>query len=93
MGDKNFKNRQEHVDRKLIEEERELEEKIRMLRKAMGKKNQRRKYTKESSAPKRRRMGDQEYMEMRKTSGDGDGANVYEKRKGDQLPPGDKTVV
>ena len=56
--------------------------KIRMLRKRHGKKNLRRKYCEESSAPKRRKIGEEEYKELRRTSGDGEGekTNTQEKR-------------
>ena len=53
-----------------------------MLRKKHGKKGQRRKYCEESSAPKRRKLGDVEYKELRRNTGDGerDMTNTQEKR-------------
>ena len=57
------------------------EAKIRQMRKQMGKKNQRRGYEMESSAPKRRRTGDVEYMGLRNASGDGSLQRTQEKRK------------
>ena len=55
MGFKNYKTRQEYEDETRSDEDKKIEEKIRMLRKQHGKKAQRRKCEEESSAPKRRK--------------------------------------
>ena len=47
----------------------------------MGKRNQRRTYEMESSAPKRRRTGEMEHMALRNPSGDGKCKRTQEKRK------------
>ena len=52
-----------------------------MLRKKHGKKSQRRKYSEESSAPKRRKIGDDEYKELRRTSRDGEGGRKSNQEK------------
>ena len=46
---------------------------IRLMRKQQGKKNQRRNFQEESSAPKRRRTDNDSYKELRNTSGNGQG--------------------
>ena len=95
MGGKSYKNKQDHADGDREEIEREIEEKIRMLRKKHGKKNQRRKYCDESSAPKRRKLGEEEYKELRRTSGDGEGemTNTREKRSLEDPIESSKTVT
>ena len=66
MGDKTYKTRKEHADGGREEVEREIGE--------------RRKYFDKSSAPKMRKLGDNEgYKEQRGTSGDSDGKKM-EKR-------------
>ena len=70
MGDKTYKNKMEYADEDREEVDKEIEERIRMLRKKHGKKSQRRKYCEDISAPKRRKLGDEEYKELRRTTGD-----------------------
>ena len=63
MGTREYSKAKEEED---TEEERNIEEKIRMLRKRAGKASQRR-HGKESSAPKRRKTGEMnEYKESRR---------------------------
>ena len=67
MGDKAFKSRQEHVDERKSEDERMIVEKIRTMRKKIGKKNQRRSRGEECSAPKSRKMESDKFKEARWT--------------------------
>ena len=71
--------RQEHVDGEQEQKDKEVEEMMIMLRKQHGKKNQRRNFQDESSAPKRRRTEN----ELRNASGDGEGekSDMSGKRK------------
>ena len=63
MEHKVFKSRQDYDDdEQKNQEEKMTEEKIRQMRKQLGKRNQRRKYDDESSAPKRRNTGVEEYI-------------------------------
>ena len=84
MGFKNFKTRHEHDDEARSDEDKKIEEKIRLLRKQTGKKAQRRKCEDESAAPKRRKT-EEEFKCMWMTSKDGqeDG----DKRKMDAKMP------
>ena len=81
MGHKEYKTRQEFDDEARNDGDKLTEEKIRQLRKQMGKRNQRRTYEMESSAPKRRRTGEMEHMALRNASGDGKCQRTQEKRK------------
>ena len=81
-GHKVFKTKKEfECDEQRDEDEKRTEEKIRLMRKEMGKRNQRRRYDEESSSPKGGKTGDDEYKCSRKATGDGCKA-PNEKRKG-----------
>jgi hypothetical protein len=54
MGGKAYRNSQEREDEQHTADEKDQEEKIRLLRKEKGKRDQRRTYKEENSAPKRR---------------------------------------
>ena len=70
-GHKVFKTKKEfECDEQRDEDENRTEEKIRLMRKEMGKRNQRRMYDEESLAPKKRKTGDDEYKCSRKATGD-----------------------
>ena len=83
IGDRAFKSRQEHVDEKKSKDEKWIEEKIMMMRKKLGMKNQRRARGEECSAPKRRRIESDRFKEARCTTGDKDIEEKIEKRKCD----------
>ena len=84
MGFKAYKTRQEFEDEaKSDDGEKQTEEKIRQMRKQMGKRNQRRTYEMESSAPKRRRIGEMEHMGLRNASGDRNSQRKEERRTHD----------
>ena len=89
MGFKNFKTRQEYEDETRSDEDKKIEEKIRMLRKQQGKKAQRRKCEEESSAPKRRKTEEEVFKSMWSTSRDGQPKEDGDKRKADEeMVPG-----
>ena len=67
------------MDADLEEMEKKAEDKIRIIRKEAGKRNQRRKYEDESSAPKRSRTNEG-YKSSRRATGDDPGP-PKEKRK------------
>ena len=78
---KAYTTRQEHEEEEMSEREKSTEEKIRMLRKQLGKKAQRRKYQEKSSAPKRRKLDQGDYTDERKTASSNGNIEKEEKRK------------
>ena len=84
MGFKNYKTRQEHDDETRSDEDKNIEEKIRILRKQQGKKAQRRKYEEESSAPKRMKTDEEGFKNIWSVTRDGNHKIEKDKRKADE---------
>ena len=87
MGFKNFKTRQEYEDETRSDEDKKIEEKIRMLRKQQGKKAQRRKCEEESSAPKRRKTEEEVFKGMWFTSMDGQQRDGDKRKVDEEMMP------